>query len=75
MNSHFCKVGKTSPNNNKIFSLKDLEDKYIRFVEEAYNVEQTDMSLSDILRYEAKKLKQIILSLKRTNSKDLDAAF
>ena len=75
MNSHFCKVGKLRSNINSTFSLKDLEDKYARFVEEAYNVKQTDMSLSDILFYEAQKLKQRILSLKRTNSKDLDAAF
>jgi hypothetical protein len=75
MNSHFCKVGKTRPNSNTTFSLKDLEDRYVRFVEEAYNVQQTDMSLSDILLFEAKKLKQHILNLKRTNSKDLDAVF
>jgi len=75
MNSHFCKVGKTRSNINTVFSLKDLEDRYVRFVEEAYNIEQTDMSLSDILFYEAKKLKQRILNLKRTNAEDLDAAF
>lgn len=74
MNSHFCKVGKTRPNLNKIFSLEDLEKKHARFVEDAYNVEQTDMSLSDILLFEAHKLKQRILNLKRTNSIDLDAA-
>ena len=74
MNSHFCKVGKTRANTNSLFSLKDLEDKYFRFVEEAYNIEQTDMSLSDILCYEAQKLKQRILNLKRTNDKDLDTA-
>lgn len=75
MDSHFCKVGKTRPNINTIFSLKDLEKKYSSFIEEAYNIEQTDKSLSDILFYEARKLKQRILNLKRAKSKDLDVVF
>ncbi|WP_298760411.1 Lacal_2735 family protein [uncultured Psychroserpens sp.] len=75
MNSHFCKVGKRRPLIRKVFSIKELEDKYTRVIEEAYNVEQTDMSLSDILLYEAQKLKQCILSLKKIEAKGLDAAF
>ncbi|WP_298899730.1 Lacal_2735 family protein [uncultured Psychroserpens sp.] len=75
MNSHFCKVGKRRPSIRKVFSIKELEDKYTRVIEEAYNVEQTDMSLSDFLLYEAQKLKQRILSLKKIEAKGLDAAF
>ncbi|WP_298903746.1 Lacal_2735 family protein [uncultured Psychroserpens sp.] len=75
MNSQFCKVGKIRPEINKVFSLKELEEKYVRFMEEAYNLEYTDMSLSDILLYEAHKLKQRILNLKKANTKDLDVAF
>ncbi|MEH6536363.1 MAG: Lacal_2735 family protein [Psychroserpens sp.] len=75
MNPHFCKVGKSRPYLNKIFNLKDLEDRYSRFIEEAYNVEQTDISLSDILFHEANKLKQRILNLKRSKLKDFDAMF
>lgn len=77
MDTHFCKVGKTRPYIYKTFNLKDLENRYSSFIEEAYNVEQTDMSLSDILFYEAHKLKQRILNLKRSSSKlkDFDVAF
>ncbi|MBR9914289.1 MAG: Lacal_2735 family protein [Algicola sp.] len=75
MSTHFCKVGKTTPNKNKKVSLKDLENKYAQFIEEAYNVEQTDLSLSDTLFHEAQKLKQRILNLKSANALNLDAAF
>ena len=74
MNHHFCKVGRIRTNNASSFSLKDLETKYNRFIEEAYNIEQTDMSLSDILFFEARKLKQRISSLKRASVNDFDAA-
>ena len=30
---HFCKVGKTKPNLNKLFQLKNLEDKTVHFIE------------------------------------------
>ena len=75
MNSHFCKVGKTRAYIGPVFNLKDLENKYARFIEEAYNLEQTDMSLSDILFYEAHKLKLSITKLRNSGSKSLDAAF
>ena len=75
MNSHFCKVGKISLNPSKVSNLIDLENKYSSFIEEAYNVEQTDRSLSDTLFYEAKKLKQRILNLKKYSSTEFDAAF
>nr|WP_321222347.1 Lacal_2735 family protein [uncultured Psychroserpens sp.] len=75
MNSHFCKVGKIRPNPSKVVNLEDLENKYSNFIEKAYNVEQTDRSLSDTLFHEAKKLKQKILNLKKYNSNDFNAAF
>ena len=74
MNTQFCKIGKTRPTTNKIFSLKELEDKYARFKEEAYSIEHTNASLSDILLYEAYKLKQRILNLKKVNVKGFDVA-
>ncbi|MGB3606544.1 MAG: Lacal_2735 family protein [Psychroserpens sp.] len=74
MSTHFCKVGRSRPSQSKVFSLKDLEERYVRFIEEAYNIQQTDMSLSDLLCYEARKLKQQILNLKRTIAQDFDAA-
>jgi len=75
MNSHFCKVGNVSPNPDKVISIKALENKYTNFIEEAYNIEQTDRGLSDTLFHEAKKLKQKILNLKKYNSNDFNAAF
>jgi hypothetical protein len=67
MNSQYCKIGKTvSPTNGK--NLNELEVKYRNFVEEAYNVKQTDASLSDILYFEASKLRQRILRLKASLS-------
>jgi len=75
MNYHFCKVGKIRPNISKILHLEDLENQYSNYIETAYNVEQTDMSLSDILLYEANKLKQIILNLKAFDPKKVDGVF
>ncbi len=75
MNPHFCKVGRKTPNLAKMFSLKELEKSYIEFMEQAYNVMQSDVSLSDTLFYEASKLKRCILNLKASNGNDFDAAF
>ena len=33
MSTHFCKVGKTKPNLSKLFHLKNLEDKTVKFIE------------------------------------------
>lgn len=74
MNTHFCKVGRTKLGLNEVLNLKELEQSYLRFIEEAYNVIQTDAGLSDFLYHEASKLKKTILNLKRSLSKDLDAA-
>lgn len=75
MNPHFCKVGKIRPNLNKRFSLKELEKKYIKFTEDAYNTMHSDANLSDTLYFEASKLRDQILNLKGTNPNDFDAAF
>lgn len=62
MDPHFCKVGKVRPGLSEVLGLKDLEKKYLNFIEEAYNVMQTDASLSDVLYYEASKLKKHIVN-------------
>ena len=33
MSAHFCKVGKTKPNLDKLFQLKNSEDKTEQFIE------------------------------------------
>ena len=63
MDSHFCKVGRVRPSLGEVLGLKELEKKYLSFMEEAYNVMQTDAGLSDILYYEASKLKKQILTI------------
>lgn len=74
MNTHFCRVGKTKLSLSEVLNLKDLEQNYLCFIEEAYNSIQTDSGLSDFLYHEASKLKKTILNLKRSISKDFDAA-
>ena len=66
MNSHFCKVGRVRPSLSDVLGLKELEKKYLSFMEEAYNVMQTDAGLSDVLYYEASKLKKQILNLNQS---------
>lgn len=65
MNSHFCKVGRVRPSIGDVLGLKEMEEKYLSFIEEAYNVMQTDASLSDILYHEALKLKKHIVNFNR----------
>ena len=64
MSMQYCKIGKTTPVLPKIFDLKHLEAQLSIALEEAYNIRQTDAGLSDILHYEARKLKQQILNLR-----------
>ena len=33
MSTHFCKVGKTKPNLNKLFQLKNFADIPVKFIE------------------------------------------
>lgn len=74
MNTHFCKVGKIKIGFSEALNLKELEQSYLRFIEEAYNLIQTDAGVSDFLYHEASKLKKIMLNLKNSNSGDYDAA-
>ncbi len=75
MNKHFCKVGKIRFGLNEVFNIKELEKNYLKFSEEAYNLMQTDSSISDFLYGEANKLKKLILSLKNPNPINVDATF
>ena len=74
MNTQYCKIGKSRFQLNRLPNLKELEHKYLSFVEEAYNVRQLDASISDYLYFEASKLKQHILRFKEVIAKNLDAA-
>lgn len=58
----FCKVGKIRPSLSEVLGLNELEKKYLSFIEEAYNVMQTDASLSDILYHDALILKKHIVN-------------
>lgn len=75
MNTQFCKVGKIKFGLNEALNLKEVERNYLKFSEEAYNMIQSDASLSDFLYHEATKLKKIILNLKNSKPTDVDAAF
>ncbi|TVZ60354.1 hypothetical protein NA63_2907 [Flavobacteriaceae bacterium MAR_2010_105] len=74
MSPHFCKVGKTKPSQVDVLNISELEKMYLSFIEEAYNLLQTDSSLSDILYFEADKLKKRILNLKKSHPITLDKA-
>lgn len=74
MDPHFCKVGRTKLGLSDVLNLKELEQNYLKFIEEAYNLIQTDASLSDFLYHEASKLKKTIFNVRSSNSNDFDAA-
>lgn len=67
MSTHFCKIRKPAYRLKQALGLEELERKYANFIEEAYNIKYTDHSLSDILYYEAHKLKRMILNIKSKN--------
>ncbi len=47
MDKHFCRVGKITPNLNKIISLKEFETKIANFVEDVSKVDSSqDLSAS-----------------------------
>lgn len=75
MSTQFCKVGKIKFGLNEVLNIKEVEKNYLKFTEEAYNLLQTDSSLSDFLYHEASKLRKIILSLKNSKTNDVDPAF
>ncbi len=74
MTIHNCKVGKVKFSLNEGLNLKELENNYLKFTKEAYNLLQPDESLSDFLYHEASKLREIISNLKNTKITDIDAA-
>ena len=75
MSLQYCKVGNVKPVLPDSNDLNQLEKRHSNVIEEAYNLRQTDASLSDVLYYEAKKLKQLILNLRKVLTKDLDVSF
>lgn len=74
MSLQYCKVGKTKPLSPESIDLGLLKKKHSIAIEEAYNLRQTDSSLSDILYFEAKRLKQHIVNLKNKLTKNLDVS-
>lgn len=75
MSLQYCKVGKIQPLLPDTRDLNELQKRHSNVIEEAYNLRQSDASLSDILNYEARKLKQLITNLKQVLTKDLDVSF
>ncbi|MEM6516120.1 MAG: hypothetical protein AAF688_08040 [Bacteroidota bacterium] len=73
MGFQFSRVGQKTTNLEETFSLGELKKQYSNFVEEAYNIMQSDMGLSDILYYEAYRLKCQILNLEKASLKAPDA--
>ena len=72
MNMQHCKIGRVRPNVPEVFNLASLEKSYKRFIEDAYNLKFLDASMSDLLYYEASKLKKQLVELKRfTNQQDV----
>ncbi|QDO92464.1 Lacal_2735 family protein [Formosa sediminum] len=69
MKNQFSKVGQVKPNIKKFLKLDELQNLYKSFIEEAYNVMQTDSSLSDYLYFEAFKLKKQMIRVEADNSK------
>ena len=70
MKNQFSKVGDVKPGLKKLLKIEELQNLYKSFIEEAYNVMQTDCSLSDYLYFEASKLKkQMILVESKSNDK------
>ena len=63
----------TNNHSSEVLNLNELEQNYLRFIEEAYNLIQSDPALSDFLYHEASKVQATILELQHSNSNDLDA--
>ncbi|WP_299226086.1 Lacal_2735 family protein [uncultured Psychroserpens sp.] len=75
MSRHFCRIGHVSLSHKSLLNLGELEHKYYHFIEEAYNVMQTDASLSDFLYHEASKIKKRIRNLKTSKAKGRHVKF
>ena len=74
MKNQFCKVGQIKPNIKKLLKLEELQSLYYSFIEEAYNIMQTDSSLSDYLYFEASKLKKEMIRVQSTNNDNFHSA-
>lgn len=74
MNTHFCKVGKIRLNTESVLNLKELERRYLSFMEEAYNYMYSDAGLSDLLYHEASQLRKRILNFKTIETTGLRAS-
>ncbi|WP_159022897.1 Lacal_2735 family protein [Formosa sp. L2A11] len=67
MKNQFSKVGNVKPNIKKFLKIEELQNLYKSFIEEAYNVMQTDSSLSDYLYFEAFKLRKEMIRVEANN--------
>ena len=75
MKNQFSKVGKVRPSLKKLLKIEELQNLYKSFIEEAYNVMQTDSSLSDYLYFEANKLKKEMIRVEANNNDRFRSTF
>ena len=59
-----CKIGKISSRASIKLKLKQLEEQYHRFMEDAYSLMYLDSGISDVLFFEASRLKKRLLRIK-----------
>ncbi|WP_228850863.1 hypothetical protein [Aegicerativicinus sediminis] len=64
MYPQYCKIGKVTSRASLKLRLKQLEEQYHRFMEEAYSLMYIDSGISDILFFEALRLKKRLLRFK-----------
>lgn len=67
MKNQFSKVGQIKPSFKRFLKIEELQNIYKSFIEEAYNVMQTDSGLSDYLYFEASKLKKQMIRVETNN--------
>lgn len=65
MTTQFCKVGNASMRLKNYDVLKDVQNTYKLYIEQAYNLKFSDSSLSDVFYFEAYRLKKQLQNLKR----------
>ncbi len=56
MNQRYCKIGTIRSKDNIIYNTSNLEKRYTTFIENAYNLMQTDAGMSDFFYHEANKI-------------------
>ena len=74
MNSHFNYIDQAREKINAMLNVKELEQQYKITIEQAYNLSQTEVELSDALYYEASIMLQRILKLKASFDYNFEAA-